>query len=57
MWPVACYDVVLVLIVGIVLIFVMITRELLGRSKEEAAVKAELNEGLQDWQAGAGYAD
>ena len=57
-WTVSCCDVVLVLTFDImVLIFIMITRVLFGRSREEAAVKAELNEGLQDWEAGAGNAD
>ena len=41
----------------VVLIVIMITRVLFERSREKAAVKAELNEGLQDWEAGAGDAD
>ena len=59
MWTVACYDVVLVLVVGnvVLIVVVMITRLFFGRSKEEEAVQAELNKGLQDGQAGAGYAD
>ena len=58
MWTVSCCDVVLVLAVdNVVLIIIMITRVLFGRSREEAAVKAELNEGLQGWEAGAGDAD
>ena len=48
----------LILVVGIVvLIVIMSTRVLFGQSREKAAVKAELNEGLQDWEAGAGDAD
>ena len=51
-------DAVLVLGVDVVvLIITMITRVLFGQSRKEAAVKAELNKGLQDWEAGAGDAD
>ena len=57
-WAVFCCDVVLVLAVDIVvLIIIMITQVLFGRFRKEAAVKAELNEGLQGWEAGAGDAD
>ena len=48
----------LVLVVAIlVFIVIMIMRVLFGRSGEGAAVKAELNEGLQGREAGAGDAD
>ena len=57
-WTVSCCDVVLVLVVDVVvLIITMITRVLFGQSRKKVAVKAELNEGLQDWEAGAGDAD
>ena len=53
-WTVSCCDLTFDIMV---LIFIMVTRVLFGRSREEVAVKAELNEGLQDWEAGAGNAD
>ena len=58
MWTVSCGDIVLVLVVDIVVLMVIvITRILFGRSREEVAVMAELNEWLQDWEAGTGDAD
>ena len=48
----------LVLVVDIlVLVVIMIMRVLFGRSGEGAAVKAELDEGLQGREASAGDAD
>ena len=57
-WTISYCDVVLVLVVDIgVLIGILNTRVVFGRSGEGAAVKAELKEGLQGWEAGAGDAD